>query len=159
MNVCIHPKSGVQVQGMQLVRGVVLQKSDLYDSTSGKWENCPCVGGTVPNGQHVVWIRPNTELSAEGKVLLTYLTQNNFLLTYLYWWKVIPSPRWRYDGRMDWRVLQPECVQELIDFGFVSALSPREIDYGYEGIFHSPQENEIYQVTEAGHALAKSLCN
>lgn len=156
----IHPLSGEQIVGLRLASGTRFQGGDKYDSSTGKWEDCPCIIGTVPKGDHVRWVRPNATLSANGKLLLGYLASTKNLLTYVHWWKSIPSPKWRHDGRMDWKVTHPECVQELIDFGFVEPIPASEINYGtsYDSnaIFRIPQENEIYRVSDAGKLLSKS---
>lgn len=50
--------------GYELEPGDVLEATDLYDSTSGFWEPCPCPGLTIQEGCATVWIRPeNPEAS------------------------------------------------------------------------------------------------
>jgi len=55
-----HPISGIEIKGTRLPAGTILQNTDRYDSTIGKWEKCPTqsVGESVPEGDHVIWIRP-----------------------------------------------------------------------------------------------------
>jgi hypothetical protein len=55
----IHPVSGETANGYALEPGDVLQKGDLYDSTTGKWSECPCPGHTIGNNDGLIWIRPN----------------------------------------------------------------------------------------------------
>jgi hypothetical protein len=139
-----HPKSSVLVTGMRLAQGAVLREDDVYDSTSGTWERCPAPGlvlGSTPT----VWVRP-TGLSQEGLLLLAYLAERKYLLTKplheSYWrWKMIPSPGWKNDGRMDWPVQHPQCVQDLIEFGFITPT----------------KDDEIYEVSDAGRAAAQQL--
>jgi hypothetical protein len=58
----IHPVSGVEITGTRLLPGDIIQADDVYDSTSGGWDtNYGAVGGRVPAGNHVVWIRPGNE--------------------------------------------------------------------------------------------------
>lgn len=47
------------VYGQRLGAGTIIQADDLYDSTTGAWEpNAQCIGRPVPEGEHVVWVRP-----------------------------------------------------------------------------------------------------
>lgn len=46
------------VYGYRLEDGDVLQEGDLYDSTGGDWQPCPCPGLTLQSGNAAVWIRP-----------------------------------------------------------------------------------------------------
>jgi len=101
-----------------------------------------------------------SELSDDAKTLLGYLSTTQNFLTHRFHWKAIPTFGARYDDRIDWQVNHPECVQDLIDLGFIEPVPASEVDYGtsYDSnaIFHIPKENEIYRVSEAGHSLVKS---
>lgn len=46
------------IYGRRLNPGEMIKPGDVYDSTSGKWEKAPCPGMAVPEGFHVVWVRP-----------------------------------------------------------------------------------------------------
>ena len=163
MNTYAHPQSGEKIQGMKLAPGAKIQESDFYDSTSGRWIRCPSAGGTVPEGGHVIWVRQNAELSEDARALLQYMATSLNFLTHRNHWKAIPDPSARYDERLDWEMPHPECVQDLIDFGFLEAVPANEIDYGTSfdsnAAFRTPQENETWRVSEAGHAFVKSISN
>ncbi len=53
-----HPKSNEVIEGTQLGYGDVLSENDVYDSSSGKWEKCPCPGLVLQNGTAAIWVRP-----------------------------------------------------------------------------------------------------
>ena len=38
--------------------GTRLLPTDVYASTTGKWEYCPCPGALLPEGLDVIWVRP-----------------------------------------------------------------------------------------------------
>jgi hypothetical protein len=137
----LHPDTSVTLDGILLGQGAMLRGSDWYASTVGTWQQCPIPGLIIKQGCKVLWIRPN-KLSCEAKSLLTYLTQWNFYLTERHWWIVIPSPRWKHDSRMDWKVLNPECVQELREYGL---------------IYQYPYDETVYELTEAGRLAGKQL--
>lgn len=44
--------------GHQLEAGDELEATDVYSSTSGYWELCPCPGTKLVGGLAVVWVRP-----------------------------------------------------------------------------------------------------
>lgn len=49
------------VVGYLLEPGDVLEATDLYTSSNGYWEPCPCPGLTIqgfPNGGGPLWVRP-----------------------------------------------------------------------------------------------------
>jgi len=46
------------VYGHRLEAGDELKEGDLYDSTGGDWQPCPCPGLTLQAGSVAVWIRP-----------------------------------------------------------------------------------------------------
>ena len=51
------------VLGRRLRSGEVLLATDVYESTSGRWEPCPCPGIRLllPQGENssaVLWVRP-----------------------------------------------------------------------------------------------------
>ena len=49
------------VFGRRLVPGDVIQKDDVYESTTGKWEKAPCPGVVLEAGVETVWVRPEAE--------------------------------------------------------------------------------------------------
>ncbi|KKS38969.1 MAG: hypothetical protein UV01_C0001G0045 [Parcubacteria group bacterium GW2011_GWA2_42_14] len=54
-----HPETGLEVFGTLIEKGTRLEKDDVYDSTSGKWEKCPCPGAVLQTSEpNVIWIRP-----------------------------------------------------------------------------------------------------
>jgi hypothetical protein len=46
------------VYGYLLEEGDTLEATDVYDSSNGKWENCPCPGLIIGKGLSTKWIRP-----------------------------------------------------------------------------------------------------
>jgi len=138
----LHPQSRIPIAGILLGVGAKLQKDDRYASTDGKWQLCPIPGAIIQRGCEAIWVRPDAELSIEAKYLLAELSVVNFCLTYHLHWKMIPSPAWRYDGRMDWQVLHPECVDELLDSGFLEA---------------HPDDSSVYQLSHTGREAGKQL--
>ena len=83
----------------------------------------------------------DAELSEEGKRLLKYLAQYDFCLAYRNCWKAIPSPQYKDDGRMDWKIKHPECVQELIDLFLV-------VECG--------DDPDVYKLSERGRRIAQA---
>ena len=54
-------KSGYDLYGYLLTTGDILKDTDMYDSSNGKWESCPCPGLVLQEGISVRWIRPYKE--------------------------------------------------------------------------------------------------
>ena len=49
---------GRTIYGQRLVVGDTLQVTDVYDSTSGEWQPCPCPGVPLTaTGDTVTWVR------------------------------------------------------------------------------------------------------
>jgi hypothetical protein len=46
------------VYGVLLQADDVLREGDVYSSSNGYWEPCPCPGGKLGKGLSVVWVRP-----------------------------------------------------------------------------------------------------
>lgn len=46
------------IYGAQLESGDVLEANDRYDSSSGRWDLCPCPGLKIEAGVATVWVRP-----------------------------------------------------------------------------------------------------
>lgn len=44
--------------GNLLEAGDVLRPTDVYESTSGDWEPCPCPGLPIGEGVATRWVRP-----------------------------------------------------------------------------------------------------
>lgn len=159
MNEFIHPRSSRPIHGMRLGPGTKLRETDQYDCSDGSWRPAGEWAGTMLQSKcPTVWVRPGVELSPEGRELLRYLSHHPpsyGLTTRGSRWIVIPSAKWKYDGRMEWKVMHPECVPELIDYGFIAPqpvnLSPEEL--GWERSWPQP-DDEIYHLTEAGQATA-----
>lgn len=54
-----HPRSNLGVFGERLKHGDVIEPTDVYSSTNGKWETAPCPGLVFQDGNgNVVWVRP-----------------------------------------------------------------------------------------------------
>ena len=64
----LHPESTVPIRGTELSDGAILQKTDVYDSTNGKWEHISpaLVGSTLREGHGAIFIRPDKELQGEA---------------------------------------------------------------------------------------------
>ena len=45
------------VYGYLLQSGDELEATDVYDSTNGKWESCPCPGLVIGKGISTRWVR------------------------------------------------------------------------------------------------------
>lgn len=153
MNQYLHPVSLIPLEGMRLGPGAMIRETDLYDSTDGSWRPAPCAGATLQEGCTTVWVRPEAKLSTEGRQLLSHLVHNpTYGLTQRSgMWIVVPSAKAKYDGRMQWEVRHPECVQELIDFGLVA---PTPVILSLEQLpldFAWPQAGDVIcYLTEAG---------
>lgn len=52
---------GDEVYGYLLATGDTVQDTDVYNSSNGKWEPCPCPGLTIQLGASVKWVRPYKE--------------------------------------------------------------------------------------------------
>ena len=149
MQTYTHPISRVPINGTRLAPGAVLQEIDKYNSTDGEWRACPVAVGTVPHGNHVIWVRPR-DLSEEGKDLLRFLTAHpGELYSYIarrdYGYVVVPTQNWRLStAAMNLAtpsVKHRECVQELADFGLLS----------FDPIA------EVYSVTASGREEVKQF--
>ena len=61
----IHPISADRIEGVRILPEDKLQSSDVYDSTSGKWEKCPCPGLVLQKGSGegnpIIWVRPTAQ--------------------------------------------------------------------------------------------------
>ncbi len=60
-----HPKKGTpqngrytHILGRKLEAGEELQAGDVYDSSNGYWEQCPCPGVILQGGVATTWVRP-----------------------------------------------------------------------------------------------------
>lgn len=53
--------SGNIIFGSRLQPGDKLEKNDVYASTDGKWQKCPCPGVTLVEGVTTVFVRPQTQ--------------------------------------------------------------------------------------------------
>lgn len=56
----IHPERNT-IFGIRLQPGCVLKETDVYASSNGTWEKCPCPGVTLRKTD-VVWVRPTMEV-------------------------------------------------------------------------------------------------
>jgi hypothetical protein len=48
----------VHVYGYLLESGDELEATDVYSSSNGQWEPCPCPGTKLAAGLAVMWVRP-----------------------------------------------------------------------------------------------------
>lgn len=60
-----HPMSGTPIDGEFVPIFDLLRPTDVYPSTSGRWEVCPCPGVLLPDydmaigvPNPVLWVRP-----------------------------------------------------------------------------------------------------
>lgn len=54
-----HSRGGPDIEGVRLAPNTVIEKGDLFSASSGLWEQGGVhVGGRVPAGDHVIWVRP-----------------------------------------------------------------------------------------------------
>lgn len=64
-----HPNvEGTFVYGRKLGNGDVLETNDVYNSTNGRWERCPCPGLTLQGFEEdspVIWVRPTDRFAAD----------------------------------------------------------------------------------------------
>ncbi|MDP3778528.1 MAG: hypothetical protein Q8R30_00590 [bacterium] len=160
MQTLAHPRSGATLEGVRLPPGSVIRKDDKYDSSDGKWRTADIIaGGKVPMGDHVVWVRQPNPLSDNGRTLLGYINlkpwgEKTCIGERNGAFYVIPSPTFNWDGRFDIeakRVVHPECVQELVDHGYL-AFSEQEAtnwmsDYATVWDGH---KNRVYTLTDEG---------
>lgn len=156
----LHPISQEPIEGIRLGPGAELDpRTDRYDSTSGRWELATwCKDTTVPRRNPVIWVRP-AGLSPEARQLLRKLATKGYLLTdFAGRWKMIPSPRWQRDGRMDWPA--PDA-DELLSCGLIEKFNPSTApepttmhDIFWQG---EPDYDKIYQLSDAGRQLHEVL--
>jgi len=57
---CNNPYTKNLIYGIRLKAGTILEATDVYASTSGKWELCPCPG-LILGMTHTIWVRPVAE--------------------------------------------------------------------------------------------------
>ncbi len=53
-----HTNARIHVYGHLLEAGDTLEASDVYSSSDGSWQKCPCPGTKLHAGLSVVWVRP-----------------------------------------------------------------------------------------------------
>jgi hypothetical protein len=160
MQTLTHPCSGATIEGVRLPPGSKIREDDKYDSGRGTWETADHASGLrIESGCTTIWVRQPGPLSGNAKILLGYLAQKP-------WgertcigerdgsYYVIPSPTFNWDGRFGieaMRVVHPECVQELVDHGYL-AFGKRDAanwysDYSTVGAEH---QNHVYTLTDEG---------
>ena len=54
----LHTVPGCTISGRKLEAGEVLEATDVYESSNGQWEPCPCPGLKLGEGVACIWIRP-----------------------------------------------------------------------------------------------------
>jgi len=52
----VHKESGQVVRGVRVRVGKFLRKDDVFESSTGNWEKCPCPGTRLVS-THVTWVR------------------------------------------------------------------------------------------------------
>lgn len=151
METHVHPVSKTPIDAVRIGPGATLREGDMYDSSSGKWEQQRLIAGCkLEAGCETIWLRPQ-DISAEAYVLLAHLTQHEFLLTETTHWKVIPTPRWARDTSMDWRVADQGAPQELIDYGYVALLTEmQEFVDRDAAVIPIAQRPKIFALTSIG---------
>ncbi len=137
MGAHIHqPREGIF--GMRLAPGAILRNYDLYLSTTGRWDRCPCPGVVLENTE-VIWIRPGgipenvrgllCDLTSCGGDLYGCVMERNGA------YYIVPDPTWNGDSRTQIkRVEHPEYLQDLIDYGYLAV----------------NQEDRVYTLTDEG---------
>ena len=159
MQIHVHPRSGAIIEGVRLPHGGVIRQDDRYDSSDGRWRTCShVVGNAIQPGCTTVWVR-QTPLSDNARTLLGYLNlkpwgektcigerRGNYY--------VIPSPTFNWDGGFDIeakRVVYPECVQELVDHGYLAfgEHEARNWMSDYSTVWDG-HENRVYTLTDEG---------
>ena len=156
----VHSRSGATIEGTRLSPASVIYGDDKYNSSDGEWRTADLIaGGKVPLGDHVIWIRQPRRLSDNAYTLLGYMNlkpwgdktcigerNDNFY--------VIPSPTFNWDGRFDieaMRVNHPECVQELVDHGYLAFSEQGSENWmsDYATLWHG-HINRVYALTDTG---------
>lgn len=159
MQAITHPVSGAAIEGSRLAPGSKIRKDDQYDSTDGKWRPAGWVAGNILQpGCTTIWVR-HAPMSDNACTLLDYLNTRPWGARTCIGERngsffAIPSPTFNWDGRFDIeakRVVHPECVQELVDYGYLE-LGEHDIarstsDYAMCQLFGS---NRAYTLTEKG---------
>ncbi len=155
MGVYEHPEGGGIICGMQLVPGAILRPGDVYASTTGAWEECPCSGAMLGSVTSI-WVRPEVDLSDEGLGVLTDLMRLGgdwcVAMRHRKFYRV-PDPEWNWDERLDpAEITCGECIQELVDFGLLkSMICPvGGASSDYATVVWGKSENQVFCLTEAG---------
>lgn len=61
-----HRKNfGTPIDGCLLETGDILEVYDVYESSNGFWERCPCPGLTLVTGTEPMWVRPTEFVARE----------------------------------------------------------------------------------------------
>ncbi len=164
-----HSRSGETILGVQLLPGATIGENDLYDSSDGRWRTADlAVGGKVPLGDRVVWVRQPGQLSENARTLLRHLASRpwgeNTCIGYRnHSYYIIPSPTFNWDRRIEieaMRVVYPECVHELIDHGYLVAGTHVAISWVSEySTVRKNHENEIYTLTDEGKQHGEKILN
>lgn len=154
MHTHTHPRSGLPIKGLLLASGALLRPEDKYACSSGRWEICP-IPGLILDRTQTVWVRPEARLSDRARTLLLCLTaQAPIYSRYVAQrpWKsyaIVPSAHFNWDPRIETPVVEhPECIQELVDFGY---LEYGEYSMPYDGL------NCIFALTDLGKSVAAKL--
>ncbi len=167
MQTHVHARSGTTIEGVRLPPGSTIRQDDNYESTDGTWRPAGwAAGNTLQPGCTTTWIRQPGPLSDHARILLGYLNTRP-------WGKqtclgerhgafyVIPSPAFNWDGRLNTeatRVAHPECVQELVDQGYL-AFSEHDVTNwmsDYSTVWDGDQ-NRIYTLTDQGECAGPKL--
>lgn len=160
MQTKVHPRSGTTIEGVRLPPGSLIRKDDKYDSSDGKWRTADLIaGGKVARGNHVVWVRQPGQISDNARTLLGYLNlkpwgEKTCVGERNSSFYVIPSPTFNWDGRFDIeakRVTHPECVQELVDHGYLTFSEQEATNWmsDYATVWDG-HKNHIYTLTDEG---------
>jgi hypothetical protein len=142
-----HPNSGAIASGIILEPGIVLKATDLYDSTTGKWDTCPHLAGSKVRPKcDTVWVRPVDTLSMQACLVLSVLLcwKDAHLVFHEDIWKVLPSLHLADDRRMYWRMEDDTRAQEIVDAGLVVPIDGDEL---------------VYKLTGAGRKVAQMVSN
>ena len=159
MQTYVHPRSGMVIEGVRLPPNSVIRMDDEYDSSDGKWRLAGLAAGNILQyGCMTIWIRKPNPLSDNARILLGYLNmrpwgEQSCIGKRNYAFYVIPSPTFNWDGRLDiesQRVCHPECIQELVDCGYLTLSEYEVCNWMSSYSVASWYKNHVYVLTEDG---------
>jgi hypothetical protein len=161
-----HPHSGQTIVGVRLLPGTTLKKGDKYDGARGVWDELGQDNGLIiAPGCTTVWVRQPGPFSDNARNLLRFLNRH------LNGWDtiarrrgvfyVVPKPEFNWDGRIDiesTKVLFPECVDELVDHGYLAPSVAIVANWHPDYSECEPAGlNQVWTLTDEGREQGKKL--